>query len=249
MSNLTGKIALVTGASKGIGASVAKHLAKCGAAVAVSYASSIESAELVVREIVSAGGRAIAVQGDISDPQAIERIFSEVKSTLGPTNILINNAGRFVLGTLETVTPETYHQNFDTNVLGLLLTTKAAVTQFGADGGVIVNIGSALTSSPTPFTLTYGATKAAVDYVTKALAIELGPKKIRVNAVLPGPTKTEGAAASGAMTDEFVGAIVQRTPLGRAGLPEDIALVVAFLASDDARWLTGQLVAATGGLH
>lgn len=249
MSILEGKIALVTGASKGIGAGIAKELASCGAAVAVNYATSREGADRVVAEIRSQGGKATAVQGDVSKATDVDRMFAEATSALGRIDILVNNAGRFVLGPLDTFTEETYRHNFDTNVLGLLLATKRAVAQFGPEGGAIVNIGSSITRNPTPFGLGYGASKAGVDYITKALSIELGPKKIRVNAVLPGMTETEGAHAVGAMEKEVVSSFIARTPLGRTGQPADVAKVVAFLASDDAHWVTGELLAATGGIY
>lgn len=249
MTVLTGKVALVTGASKGIGAGIAKHLAACGANVAVNYATSRAGVDRVVAEIENEGGKAVAIKGDVSKTGDVERIFSEVAAALGRVDILVNNAGRFILGPLATVTEENYRQNFDTNVLGLLLVTQRAVAQFGPEGGSIINIGSSTTETPSPFGLTYGASKGAVDYITKALAIELGPKKIRINAVLPGVTVTEGATDAGGMTDEFIATVVKRTPLGRVGQPEDIALVVAYLASENARWVTGKLIAATGGLY
>jgi 3-oxoacyl-[acyl-carrier protein] reductase len=249
MANLSNKVALVTGASKGIGAGIAKHLAACGASVAVNYATSREGADRVVAVIEAAGGKAIAVQADVSKTAEVERMFAEVTSKLGRVDIVVNNAGRFILGPLETVTEENYRHNFDTNVLGVLLVCQRAVPQFGPDGGSIINIGSLTTEQPNPFALTYGASKGGVDFITKALAIELGPKKIRINEVLPGVTETEGATDAGAMTEERKATVAKRTALGRVGTPEDIALVVAFLASDDARWITGRLIGATGGMH
>lgn len=248
MTNLDNQIVLVTGASKGIGAGIAKHLGACGAHVAVNYASSKSGAEQVVKAIQDAGGRAIAVQCDISQPSEIERMFDEVNAQLGSVRILVNNAARFVTGPLASVNAQSYSYNFDTNVLGLLLTTKKFVEQFNAQSGCVINVGSAMSRSPAPYFLTYGATKAAQDYLTKALAIELGPRNIRVNAVLPGLTETEGAVAVGAFQEESVKPIIERTPLGRTGVPEDIAPVVAFLASDAANWITGELLGATGGL-
>lgn len=249
MVNLSNKIALVTGASKGIGAGIARHLAKCGAAVAVNYATSPAGADRVVAQIEAAGGKAIPVGADVSKTAHVERMFAEVASKLGQVDIVVNNAGRFLLGPLATVTEENFRHNIDTNVLGLLLVCQQAVAQFGPDGGSIINIGSTMSELPTPFALTYGASKSAVDYITKALAIELGPKKIRVNEVLPGLIETEGAVAAGAMTEEFKASIVSRTPLGRVGTPEDVALLVAFLVSEEARWVTGRVIAASGGLY
>jgi 3-oxoacyl-[acyl-carrier protein] reductase len=249
---LTGKIALVTGASKGIGAGIAKELAARGAAVAVNYASSREGADRVVNEIKANGGRAAAFQGDISNHAAVERIFSEVGAAFGRIGILVNNAGVFRLGSLETVTEQEFHDHFNINVLGLLLTTQNAAAQFGDEGGSIINIGSIISQIPRPGTVLYAASKGAMDAVTKVLALELGPKKIRINSVLPGPTETEGAnvaRSKGDMDEAFVRAIIDRTALGRMGTSEDIALAVAFLASDDARWITGQLISVSGGRH
>jgi 3-oxoacyl-[acyl-carrier protein] reductase len=247
--NLVGKIALVTGASKGIGAGIAKELAARGAAVAVNYASSREGADCVVAAIRDNGGRAVAVQGDVALAADVDRIFQEVTSALGRVDILVNNAGVFIFGPLESVTEAIFQRQFNVNVFGLLLATQSAVAQFGPDGGSVVNIGSASSQLPRAGAAVYGATKGAVNVITQILAVELGPKKIRVNAVLPGLTETEGAHAVGAMNEEFVSGLVDRTALGRAGTPQDIALVTAFLVSDDARWITGQLVTASGGLH
>jgi 3-oxoacyl-[acyl-carrier protein] reductase len=247
--SLIGKIALVTGASKGIGAGIAKELAARGAAVAVNYASSREGADRVVATIKGNGGQAVAVQGDVAFAADVDRIFQEVRSALGRVDILVNNAGVFIFGPLESVTEAVFQRQFNVNVFGLLLATQRAVAQFGPDGGSIVNIGSASSQLPSAGGAVYGATKGAVDVITKALALELGARKIRVNAVLPGLTETEGAHAVGAMNEAFVRVLIERTALGRSGTPQDIALVTAFLVSDDARWITGQLVTASGGLH
>ncbi|MFI6080195.1 SDR family NAD(P)-dependent oxidoreductase [Streptomyces sp. NPDC051217] len=249
MTDLSGKVALVTGASKGIGVAIAKHLAACGAAVAVNYATSREGAERVVEEITGSGSQAVAVQADVSKEAEVDLMFKQVTASLGRVDIVINNAGRFLMGSLDSISEDAYRHNFDTNVLGLLLVAKAGVEQFGPEGGVIVNIASAITRAPKPSGLGYGASKAAADYITKALAIELGPRKIRVNSVVPGMVDTEGAHAVGAFAQEAVDATVARTPLGRPGQPTDIAPVVAFLSSDDAQWVTGELVGATGGLY
>lgn len=247
MFDLNGKTALVTGASKGIGAEIAKYLAKCGAKVAVNYATSKDGADRVVADITGNGGVAMAVQGDIGKSADVDRVFSELEAAYGPIRILVNNAARFVFGPLDSVTEETYRHNFDTNVLGLLLVTKRAVEKFSDEGGSIINIGSSLSRDPMPLLLCYGATKGAQDYLTRALATELGPRKIRVNAVLPGLTETEGAKAAGSFNPDFVGSIIERTPLGRTGKPDDIAPVVAFLASEESRWISGELIGVTGG--
>ncbi len=247
--NLVGKVALVTGASKGIGAGIAQELAARGAAVAVNYAASRESADRVVAAIKGQGGQAVAVQGDVAVPADIDRIFQEIAAALGRVDILINNAGVFIFGPLESVTEAVFQRQFKVNVFGLLLATQKAAAQFGPNGGCVVNIGSAISQLPRAGGSVYGATKGAVDVITKSLALELGPKKIRVNAVLPGLTETEGAHAVGAMDETLLRPLIERTALGRAGTPQDIALVTAFLVSDDARWITGQLVTASGGLY
>lgn len=247
--DLSGKNILVTGASKGIGAGIAKHLAACGATVIVNYATSADGAKKVVSEIASAGGKAVAIVADVSKPADVDRLFGEAAKAVGRIDVLVNNAGRFEPAPLDAVSEENFRRNFDTNVLGLIVATRKAVSQFGDQGGVIVNVGSAIVRAPMSAFLTYGASKAAADYVTKALAVELGPKKVRINSVQPGVVDTEGARAVGAFQKEFVDMVVSRTPLGRPGQPQDIASVVAFLASDAAGWLTGELIGATGGLH
>ncbi len=246
MSKLQGKVALVTGASKGIGAAIAKELAAHGAAVAVNYSSSAEGANKVVAEITAAGGKAVAIQANVSEPATISGLIETVVQELGPIDILVNNAGVYEFAPLEAITPEHFHKQFDLNVLGLLLVTKAAVAKFAATGGSIINIGS-VAANGVPYGSVYSATKGAVDSVTKALAQELGAKKIRVNALNPGMVETEGVQAAGILGTDFHKEAIARTPLGRIAQPGDIATVAAFLASDDAGWLTGQTIEAAGG--
>ncbi len=246
---LTNKVAVVTGASKGIGASIAKHLAAEGAAVVVNYASSKEGADRVVAEIVSGGGKAIAVQANVADKADIDRLFLETKKAFGSLDILINNAGIYEFSALDGVTDEHFHKQFDLNVLGLLLTSQEAAKYFGPDGGSIVNI-SSLASTYTPATSSvYSATKAAVDAVTKSLAKELGPRNIRVNAINPGMVETEGVVAAGFTESDFRKEMEAHTPLGRIGQPQDIAPAAVFFASADASWITGETLVIAGGLR
>ena len=246
---LAGKTALVTGASKGIGAAVARHLAAAGAYVVVNYASSKTGADKVVAEITSAGGKAVAVQGDVSKPVEISRLFNEVKSSLGHLDILVNNAGVYEFGALGAITPEHFHRQFNINVLGLLLSTQEAVKLFPESGGSIINIGSVVTAITPPESAVYTGTKGAVDAITGVLSKELGPRKIRVNALNPGIVETEGTHTAGITGSDMEKAIVAQTPLGRAGQPADIADIAVFLASDDSRWITGEYIRAGGGLH
>ncbi|MDB5457907.1 MAG: short-chain dehydrogenase/reductase [Caulobacter sp.] len=249
MSKLTGKTAVVTGASKGIGAGIAKGLAAEGAAVVVNYASSREGADKVVAEIVAAGGKAVAVQGDVSKQADITRLFAEAKAAFGVVDILVNNAGVYAFAPLEEVTEAEFHREFNTNVLGLLLTTQEAAKQFGPAGGSVINISSNATDLNLPAASVYTATKAAVNTITRVLAKELGPRKIRVNAISPGGVETEGVHAAGVMDSDFMNQLIGQTPLGRLGQPTDIAPVAVFLASDDAGWVTGEILAAAGGLR
>ncbi|MGD0731505.1 MAG: glucose 1-dehydrogenase [Terracidiphilus sp.] len=248
MSSLQGKVALVTGASKGIGAAIARELAARGAAVAVNYSGSKAAAEKIVSDIKAAGGKAIAVQANVADPAAIPPFVDAVAAQLGPIDILVNNAGVYEFGPLEQITPEHFHKQFDINVLGLLLVTKAAVQRFNPAGGSIVNIGSVVGKMAGASAAVYSATKGAVDSITVALSKELGPKKIRVNALNPGLVETEGTHTAGFIGSEFEAGAVAGTPLGRIGQPHDIATVAAFLASDDAGWVSGQTLYASGGL-
>ena len=249
MAKLTGKIAVVTGASKGIGAGIAKELAAQGATVVVNYASSKEGAENVVAEIVAVGGKAVAIGGSVAVAAEIEALFSAVKQQFGKVDILVNNAGVYSFSPLEAITEEEIDRIFNTNVKGLLLTTKAAGSLFPVEGGSIINIGSVVSEIAPPASSIYSGTKGAVDVITRVLAKELGPKKIRVNAVNPGLTATEGTQTAGIAGSDFEADAVKNTPLGRVGKPQDIASVVAFLASDDAGWVTGALLQAGGGLR
>jgi 3-oxoacyl-[acyl-carrier protein] reductase len=246
---LTGKVALVTGASKGIGASIADYLADEGASVVVNYSTSKEGADRVVEEIVKKGGKAVAVQGDFSKPDQIGRVFQEAKKTYGKIDILVNNAGIYEFAPLTEVTPEHYHKMFDLNVMGLILASREALKLFPSSGGNIINISSIASTSRLPNGTVYCATKAAVDSVTRTLATELGPRKIRVNSINPGVTITEGVKSMNQTGSDFAKEAEGHTPLGRAGLPKDIAPAVVFLASDDSGWITGETIAVSGGLR
>jgi 3-oxoacyl-[acyl-carrier protein] reductase len=249
MKKLQDKVAIVTGASKGIGASIARHLAGEGAAVVVNYASSRADADRVVVNITRNGGQAIAVQANVAKQADVDRLFAETKKAFGGLDILINNAGVYEFAPLEDVTEEKFHKMFDINVLGVLLASKAAARYFGDAGGSIVNI-SSLASTLAPATsAVYSGSKAAVDAVTRALASELGARNIRVNAINPGTVETEGVHAAGFMESDFLKDAVAKTPLGRLGQPDDIARVAVFLASSDAGWITGETLLATGGLR
>jgi 3-oxoacyl-[acyl-carrier protein] reductase len=246
---LTGKVAVVTGASKGIGADIAKHLAAEGAAVVVNYASSKEGADEVVAEIVSHGGKAIAVQANVAKKVEIERLFAETKTAFGQLDILVNNAGVYEFSPLEEVTEEQFYKHFDVNVLGLILSTQEAVKQFGSAGGSIINISSGVSTLTPPNTSVYTATKGAVDAVTRVLAKELGPRSIRVNAINPGMVETEGVRAAGFDKSDFRKQLESQTPLGRIGQTQDIAPAAVFLASSDAAWITGETLMIAGGLR
>jgi 3-oxoacyl-[acyl-carrier protein] reductase len=243
---LAGKVAIVTGASKGIGASIAIHLASEGAAVIVNYSSSKQGADRVVGEINGNGGKAVAIQADLSKEADIRRLFAETKKSLGKLDILVNNAGIYDFQPLENVTPQHFHKQFDLNVLGVLLASQEAVTYFGASGGSIVNI-SSVAAAGMPNASVYSATKASLNAITRSLAHELGPKKIRVNAVNPGLVETEGVHAVGFTEPEFKKQVEAQTPLGRIGQPVDIAPAVVFLASDEASWITGETLYISGG--
>ncbi|WP_158812493.1 SDR family NAD(P)-dependent oxidoreductase [Methylocapsa sp. S129] len=249
MSKLAGKVAVVTGASKGIGAGIAKSLGAAGAAVVVNYASSKEGADQVVAEIKGKGGKAIAVQGDVSKAADVQRLFAETKKAFGSLDVLVNNAGVYQFSPLETVTEGEFHRQFNTNVLGLLLTTQEAVKQFGAEGGSVINIGSNASQITPPMSAIYTATKGAVDAITHVLAKELAPRRIRVNSINPGPVETEGVHAAGIIGTDFQKQMVAQTPLGRMGQPEDIGPIALFLASADSGWLTGEILLASGGMR
>jgi len=248
MKNLEGKVALVTGASKGIGAAIARELASRGAAVAVNYSGSRAAAEKIVAEIVAAGGKAIAVQANVADPDQVAPLVKTVAHKLGPIDVLVNNAGVYEFGPLEQITPEHFSKMFNLNVLGLLLTTKEAVAHFSPHGGSVINI-SSVAADGIGGGAVYSATKGAVDSVSAALAQELGPKKIRVNSLNPGMIVTEGVQAAGLIGSDFEKEAVKRTPLGRIGQPQDIASIAAFLASDESMWVNGQTIYAAGGLR
>jgi 3-oxoacyl-[acyl-carrier protein] reductase len=246
---LAGKVAVVTGASKGIGADIAKQLAAEGASVVVNYASSREGADRAVDEITKGGGKAIAVQADVAKQKDIERLFTETKKAFGQPDILVNNAGVYRFEPLEAVTENEFHRQFNTNVLGLILATQEAVKYFGAEGGSVINIGSVASDLTPPTAVIYAATKGAVDTITRVLAKELGPKNIRVNSINPGGVETEGFHAGGFSGTDFEKQMVAQTPLGRMGQPRDIAPAVVFLASSDAAWITGETLRVAGGLR
>lgn len=246
---LKGKVAIVTGASKGIGAAIAKHLAAEGAAVVVNYASSKQGAERVVADIESSSGKAIVVQANMAKKPEIERLFAEAKKAFGRVDILVNNAGIYEFSPLEGVTEEHFHKHFDLNVLGLIFASQEAIKHFGSAGGSIINISSVASTAAPANTSVYSATKASVDAVTKSLAKELGPRKIRVNAINPGMVETEGVHAAGIMESDFRKEVESKTPLGRIGQSEDIAPAVVFLASEESRWITGETMRVSGGLN
>jgi 3-oxoacyl-[acyl-carrier protein] reductase len=248
MAKLTGKVAIVTGASKGIGAAIAEELAKDGASVIVNYSSSAQGAESVVAKIKASGGKAKAVRADVSKPAEAKQLIGSAVKEFGRIDILVNNAAVYDFLPLEQITEEHIDRMFNLNVRGLLFVTQAAAAAFDGKGGSIINIGSMASLTPPPGATVYSATKGAVDTITRGLASELGPKKILVNAVLPGPVETEGTQSM-ADWDQFKSMLLPRTPLGRIGQPRDIATVVSFLASDDAGWITGQIIPAAGGLH
>ncbi len=251
MSNgkLNGKVAVVTGASKGIGAGIAKELAAAGAAVVVNYASSKSDADKVVDEIAKGGGKAIAIQGSVAKRADVEKLFTGAKKAFGKIDILVNNAGVYQFAPLEQVTEDQFHRQFDTNVLGLILATQEAAKHFGTQGGSVINVSSLASTSSLPMATVYAGTKAAVDAITRVLATELGPKKIRVNAINPGPVKTEGFQSGGFSGSDFENEAVAKTPLGRVGQPDDIAPAAVFFASDDSKWVTGETLVIAGGLR
>jgi 3-oxoacyl-[acyl-carrier protein] reductase len=247
MGKLTGKVAVVTGASKGIGAGIAEDLAREGASVVVNYSSSREQADAVVKRIKSAGGAAKAVRADVSKPAEAQQLVKAAVTEFGKVDILVNNAGVYEFQPLESITEKHFDRMFNLNVRGLVFATQAAVGAFGDGGGSVINIGSVASHLAPPTASVYSATKGAVDVLTKSLAAELGPKHVRVNAVLPGPVETEGTAAM-AEFEPMLAQTLPRTPLGRVGQPSDIAHVVSFLASGDSAWITGQIIQAAGGL-
>ncbi len=249
MSNkkLSGKVAVVTGASKGIGAAIAKHLAAEGAAVVVNYSSSKTGADKVVSEITAQGGKAIAVQANVAKKAEIERLFNETKRAFGRLDILVNNAGIYEFSPLESLTEEHFHKSFDLNVLGLLLVSQAALKLFDSSGGSIINTSSVVSTLAVPNGAVYSGTKGAVDAITRSLAAELGPRKIRVNAIRPGMVETEGLHSAGITESDMRKQIEAQTPLGRIGQPQDIASAAVFLASADSSWVTGETFLISGG--
>jgi 3-oxoacyl-[acyl-carrier protein] reductase len=248
MAKLDGKVAVVTGASKGIGAAIAQELAGAGAAVVVNYAKSPEQAEAVVAKIKAAGGKAKAVRADVSKPAEARQLIDAAVSAFGRIDILVNNAGVYEFFPLAEISEEHFSRIFDLNVKGLLFVTQAAANAFDGGGGAIINISSLASQQSIPNTAVYSATKAAVDSFTRTLAAELGPRRILVNSILPGPVETEGTHALNNF-DKFQAEFLPRTPLGRIGQPSDIASVVSFLASGEAGWITGQIIPVAGGLH
>jgi 3-oxoacyl-[acyl-carrier protein] reductase len=249
MSKLSGRVAIVTGASKGIGAEIARQLAAAGAAVIVNYAGSRAGAESVVGEITAAGGKALAVQADVAKTEDVQRLVAQTIKAFGAPDILVNNAGVYQFAPLEEVTAELFHRQFNTNVLGLLQVTQETAKHIGPKGGSVINISSVVSQLNLPGSSVYAATKAAVDTITRVLAKELGGRKIRVNAINPGVIATEGARAQGIIGSDFEKQAVSQTPLGRVGQPDDVAKVAVFLASDDSGWISGETILTAGGLR
>jgi 3-oxoacyl-[acyl-carrier protein] reductase len=249
MGKLTGKVAVVTGASKGIGAAIANALGAEGATVVVNYARAKADADRIVGEIKAKGGKAQAIQADVSKKEDVERLFAETKDSFGHIDVLVNNAGVYEFAPLEQIDGEQFSRLFNTNVLGLLLATKAGVAAMNGNGGSVINVSSVVALSPPAYAAVYSATKGAVDAISKSLAQELGARNIRVNSINPGLTETEGFHASEAITDDFKNGAISRTPLGRIGQPQDIAKAAVFLASDDSSWITGEVIPVSGGLR
>ena len=248
MSNLNGKVAIVTGASKGIGSGIATALAAAGARVAVNYSSDRNGAERVVQAIIDSGGKAIAVGADVSKAPDVARLFKEVDAAFGRLDVLVNNAGVFRFGTFADITEESFHLHYNINVLGPILTSQEAIKRFGAEGGSIINLSSIVGSNPVPGALLYASTKGALETLTKGLALELAPRRIRVNAIAPGHTETEGNITAGTFEGGAAAELAAKTPLGRLGRVTDIAPLAVFLASDQSGWITGEVIRAAGGL-
>jgi 3-oxoacyl-[acyl-carrier protein] reductase len=247
MGKLSGKVALVTGGSKGIGVSIAKHLAEAGAEVVVTFATDLIGADKTTRDISAFGGVATSVRADFSKPEEIVRTFNDLKATHNRLDILVNNAGVYAFGPLEQVTPEEFHRQFNLNVLGVLISTREALAFLRPEGASVINIGSTVGTFPPAFSSIYSASKAAINSISISLSKELGPRRIRVNSLNPGLIETEGAHTAGVIGAEFEEMVVRTTPLGRIGQPNDIGSVAVFLASDDSRWVTGQVVNVAGG--
>jgi 3-oxoacyl-[acyl-carrier protein] reductase len=248
-NKLNGKVAVITGASKGIGAGIAKQFAAEGAAVVVNYASSKQDADRVVDQISKGGGKAVAIQGNVAKKAEVERLFAEAEKAFGKTDIVVNNAGVYEFVPLEEATEQQFHRMFDTNVLGMLLSTQEALKHLNPDGGSIINIGSLASVLTPPTAVIYNATKGAVDAITRTLAKELGPRKIRVNAIRPGMVITEGVVTGGFHESDFRTMLESQTPLGRVGQTDDIAPAAVFFASDDSKWITGETLLIAGGLR
>jgi len=249
MSRLKNKTAIITGASKGIGASIAKYFAAEGAKVVVNYASSKEGAEKVVKEITDKGGIAIAVQGDVSNEADVKRVFEETKNAFGTLDVLVNNAGVYIYEPIEQVSAETFHKSFNINVLGTIFAIQESLKLFGDKGGNIINISSGASNSPLPTGSVYSATKTALDALTVALSKEFSGRNIRINSLLPGIVETEGAHSAGFIGSEAEAGFVSKTPLGRTGQPDDISKVAVFLASDESGWITGEKITVSGGVY
>lgn len=249
MSKLKNKVAIVTGASKGIGAGIARAYGTEGASVVVNYASDKTGAEKVVKEITDAGGKAIAIQGNVSLSADVKKLFIETKNAFGKVDVLVNNAGVFKFEPLQEVTEDEFHRQFNTNVLGTILATREALNYFNGDGGSVINVSSVVSENPLANSVVYSATKGAVDTIAIALSKELGAKKIRVNTIAPGGVETEGSHTMGMIGSDMEKQIVSQTPLGRIGQPNDIAKVAVFLASDDAEWVNGERISVSGGLR
>jgi 3-oxoacyl-[acyl-carrier protein] reductase len=248
MSRLSNKVAIVTGASKGIGSGIAKALAAAGARVAVNYSSDREGAERVAQAIIASGGRAIAVGADVSKAADVTRLFQEVDSAFGRLDVLVNNAGVFRFGAFADITEESFYLHYNINVLGTILSVQESIKRFGADGGSIINLSSIVGSHPVPGSVLYASTKGAIETLTLGLALELAPRKIRVNAIAPGATETEGNVAAGTFAGGADAVLAGKTPLGRFGRVTDIAPLAVFLASDESSWITGEVIRAAGGL-
>ncbi|MES2772664.1 MAG: glucose 1-dehydrogenase [Bacteroidota bacterium] len=249
MLKLENKVAIVTGASKGIGAGIAKAYGTAGASVIVNYASDKEGADNVVNEITTNGGKAVAVQGNVALAADIKRLFAETRLAFGQVDILVNNAGVFNFEPLEAVTEEEFHRQFNINVLGTILASQQAVQDFGVNGGSIINISSVITDNPMANSVVYSATKGAVDTIAIALSKELGSKNIRVNTIAPGGVETEGTHSTGIIGSDLEKHMIANTPLGRMGQPNDIGKVAVFLASEDAAWVNGERISVSGGLR
>jgi 3-oxoacyl-[acyl-carrier protein] reductase len=249
MKKLSGKVAIVTGASKGIGAAIAKEYAANGASVVVNYSSSKEGADRIVKEIIAQDGKAIAIQADVAKSADVVRLFEETKKAFGRLDVLVNNAGIYKFATIEETTEEEFHRQFNTNVLGLLLSSREAVKHFDVKGGSIINVSSVISTNPLPGASIYAGTKGAVDSITVGLSRELGARNIRVNNIAPGGVATEGTVTAGVVGSDLEKQIVSQTPLGRMGQPQDIAKIALFLASDDSGWMTGERIQASGGFQ